>query len=117
SFSVLGPFLTRLVTLVILSRPLVVIALRRDRVSLSDSTGTLSLGELPSGLTDEDLTWVPVHSYSPSEGGLPLPPDAPNEVYSLAWEVPVDDIYFDDAKLPRSILSPASVSLSALLDT
>ncbi|TBU23468.1 acid protease [Dichomitus squalens] len=117
SFSTLGSFFTRLVTWEILSRPLVVTSLQRDTFSLSETTGTLSLGGLPFGLTDEDLTWVPVRSYSPSQGGLPPPPDAPNEVYPLVWEIPVDDVYLDGTKLPRSMLSPASISLSALIDT
>lgn len=29
----------------------------------------------------------------------------------------MDEVYFNDAKLPRSMLSPSSISLSALLDT
>ena len=117
SFATLGPFFTRLVTWEVLSRPLVVTSLQRDTFSLSETTGTLSLGELPLGLADEDLTWVPVRGYPPSQGGLPPPPDAPYEVYPLVWEIPVDDVYLDGVKLPRSTLSPPSISLSALIDT
>ena len=115
--SILGPFFTRLVTWEVLSRPLVVTSLQRDTFSLSETTGTLSLGELPFGLADEDLTWVPVRGYPPSQGGLPPPPDAPYEVYPLVWEIPIDDVYLDGVKLPRSTLSPPSISLSALIDT
>ncbi|RPD56506.1 acid protease [Lentinus tigrinus ALCF2SS1-6] len=117
SFSTIGPFVTRLVTLKLLSRPLVVTTLQRDTVSLSGNAGTLSLGALPYGLADEYLTWVPIRGYRPSEGGLPPSPEAPNEVYPLVWEIPIDDVYFDGVKLPRSPLSPSTISLSALVDT
>ncbi|TFK91305.1 acid protease [Polyporus arcularius HHB13444] len=117
SFSTIGPLFTRLAALNILSRPLVVTALQRDTVSLGGNAGTLSLGAFPYDLTDDDLTWVPVRGYRASEGGLPPSPQAPNEVYPLVWEIPVDDVYFDGVKLPRSALSPRSISLSALVDT
>ena len=80
SFSSIGPFFTRLVTLKLLSRPLVVTTLQRDTVSLSGNAGTLSLGALPYDLKDDHLTWVPIRSYRASEGGLPPSPEAPNEV-------------------------------------
>ncbi|KAI0367305.1 acid protease [Pilatotrama ljubarskyi] len=117
TFSTLGPLLTRLVTWELLERPLVVTTFQRDTVSLSGNDGTLSLGALPFGLSDDRLTWAPVRSYSLAEGGLPPPPDAPNETYPLVWEVPIDDVYFDGVKLPRSALSSPSITLSALVDT
>ncbi|KAI0354103.1 acid protease [Trametes cingulata] len=119
TFSTLGPLLTRLVAWKILQRPVVVTTFQRDTVSLSGNDGTLSLGALPFGLSDEHLTWAPVRSYSLAEGGLPPPPDAPNEVrtYPLAWEIPIEDVYFDGIKLPRSTLSSPSITLSALVDT
>ena len=80
SFSTIGPLFTRLVTLKLLSRPLVVTTLQRYTVSLSGNAGTLSLGALPYGLTDDDLTWVPIRGYRAIEGGLPPSPEAPNEV-------------------------------------
>ncbi|CDO76205.1 hypothetical protein BN946_scf184819.g5 [Trametes cinnabarina] len=117
TFASLGPLLTRLVTLKVFERPLVVTTLQRDTISLSSNDGTLSLGALPFGLLDSDLTWAPVRPYTVAEGGLPPPSYAPNEVYPLAWEVPIDDVYFDGVKLPRSTLSPSSLPLSALVDT
>ncbi|KAI0666474.1 acid protease [Trametes maxima] len=121
TFASLGPLLTRLVTWKVLQRPLVVTTLQRDTISLSGNDGTLSLGALPYGLADDRLTWVPVRSYSVAEGGLPAPPNAPNEVslyvYPLVWEIPIDDVYLDGVRLPRSTLSPQSISLSALVDT
>lgn len=80
SFATLGPLFTRLVTWNLLSRPMVVTTLQRDTVSLSGNAGTLSLGALPFSLQDDDLTWVPVRGYTPSEGGLPPSPNAPDEV-------------------------------------
>lgn len=35
----------------------------------------------------------------------------------MAWEIAVDDVYFDGTKLERSVLSPSSITLSALIDT
>ncbi|KAI0637478.1 acid protease [Trametes polyzona] len=117
TFSTLGPLLARLVTLRILERPLVVTTFQRDTISLSRNDGTLSMGALPFGISDDQLSWVPVRSYSVAEGGLPPPPGAPNEVYPLLWEIPIDAVYFDNAQLPRSGLSLPSISLSALVDT
>ncbi|KAH9896464.1 acid protease [Cubamyces lactineus] len=117
SFPTLGPLLTRLVTWKVLERPLVVATLQRDTISFSSNDGTLSLGALPFGLSDDLLTWVPVRTYTVAEGGLPPPPDAPNEVYPLVWEVLIGDVFFDGAKVPRSTLSPPSFGLSALIDT
>ncbi|KAH9913688.1 acid protease [Epithele typhae] len=117
SITTYGPLLTRLATLGVLSRPLVATTLQRDTVSLGDHAGTLSLGALPDGISEDDLTWVPVRGYRASQGGLPPSPQAPYEIYPLVWEVPLDDVFFDGIRLPRSSLSPPSISLSALVDT
>ena len=39
------------------------------------------------------------------------------QVYPLVWEIALDDVYFDNAKLPRSTLSSSDITLSALIDT
>lgn len=62
------------------------ITLQRDTVDVGGNVGQLSLGELPPSVKNESLTWVPVRGYTPSEGGLAPPPDAPNEVSLLAVE-------------------------------
>ncbi len=64
TFSTRGPLLTRLVTLKVLERPLVVTTLQRDTISFSGNDGTLSLGALPYGMPVEQLAWAPVRSYS-----------------------------------------------------
>lgn len=43
--------------------------------------------------------------------------DPPAKAYPIAWEIPVDDVFLDGMKLPRSQLSSSNISLSALIDT
>lgn len=117
SYASIGPFLSRLVALSQLSAPQVTITLQRDSVSIGGNLGEMSLGELPAGVTNDTLTWVGLRRYSPQDGGLSPPADSPGEVYPIAWEVAVDDVYFDGKKLPRSGLSDSGISLSALVDT
>jgi len=38
-------------------------------------------------------------------------------VYPVKWEIPLDDVFLDGQKLPRSTLSSSNISLNALLDT
>lgn len=53
--------------------------MQRDTVDIS-GTGTLTVGQLPAGISNDSLTWVPVRLYSVAEGGLEPPTFAPNEV-------------------------------------
>ncbi|KAI0777443.1 acid protease [Trametes elegans] len=108
TFSTIGPLLTRLVTLKILERPLAVTTLQRDTISFSANDGTLSLGALPLGISDDQLAWAPVRSYPMAQGGLPPLFISPEEA---------NDVYFDGVRLPHSTLSSPSISLSALVDT
>ena len=39
------------------------------------------------------------------------------QIYPLTWEIPIDDVFFNGQRLPRSALGPPNVSLSALVDT
>ncbi|KAI0794938.1 aspartic peptidase domain-containing protein [Abortiporus biennis] len=117
SFGVYGSLPSRLVNEHILHSPLVAITLQRDTIDVGGNVGLFSIGELPFGLTSDSLTWVPIRAYSVAEGGLPPAPEASNEVYPLVWEIPIDDVYFDGTKLPRSSLSDPSISLSSLVDT
>jgi phytepsin len=77
----------------------------------------LAIGELPEGVNNDSLTWVQVRGYPPSAGGLTAPAGSPNELYPITWEIPLDDVYLDGQKLPRSSLSPSNISLTALVDT
>lgn len=116
SFSSIGPFIDRLVAQNALVAPMVTIALQRDAIDIGGNLGVLSIGELPSGVTNESLTWVPVRGYPTTQGGLAAPADSPDELYPVTWEIPLDDVYLDGIKLARSALTP-KISLSALLDT
>jgi hypothetical protein len=113
----LGPLIPRLVATGALAAPLVTIMLQRDTFDISGNVGLLSLGELPSSVQEDRLTWVPLRTYSVAEGGLPAPTDSPNEVYPRNWEIFIDDVFLDGKKLPRSNLSSSSIALSALVDT
>lgn len=117
SFTSLGPFLSRLVAQGTLASPLFTIALQRDSVDIGGNTGMLSIGELPDGVDNNTLTWAQVRGYPPFAGGLVAPPDSPNELYPVTWEIPLDDVYLDGQKLPRSSLSSPNISLTALIDT
>jgi len=117
SFGVIGPFLPRLVVDAELAMPLFTVSLQRNALDIGGNVGMLSIGELPAGTTPEELTWVPLRNYTFAEGGIPAPPNSPSEVYPIAWEVMLDDVYLDGVKLPRSNLSDANITLSALIDT
>jgi len=117
SFSTIGPLVTRMVQIGQLESPQATITLQRNAIDVGGNPGMLSLGSYPEGVTNETFTWVPIRAYRPSDGGLPPPPDAPNEVYPIAWEVHVDGVYLDGVKLPKSNLSNPVIGTSALVDT
>ena len=60
-----------------LMSPMFAITLQRNTI---DVGGMLSVGEMPSGVSEDKLTWVPLRNYTADEGGMPGPPDSPNEV-------------------------------------
>ncbi len=80
SFASNGPLLPRLILTGALASPIVAISLQRDTIDIDGNQGLLSIGELPAGITMEDLTWVPLRGYTSAEGGLPAPEEFPNEV-------------------------------------
>ncbi|KAL0581265.1 hypothetical protein V5O48_000748 [Marasmius crinis-equi] len=111
-----GPFISRLISSQNL-RPFITITLQRDTIDAGGNAGLMSIGELPPGVKNESLTWVPIRAYGPEQDGLAGPPDSTGERYPIAWEVPLDDVYLDGEKLPRSTLASSDISFSALLDT
>ncbi|KAF8066553.1 aspartic peptidase domain-containing protein [Lyophyllum atratum] len=117
SYTRTGPLLGRLVATNGLALPQFSITLQRDTVDVGGNVGLLSIGELPKGIQKESLTWVPLRTYNMEQGGLPPPPDSPNEQYPITWEIFLDDVFLDGQKLPRSTLSPQTIALSALVDT
>ncbi|KAF8628287.1 hypothetical protein AX17_005991 [Amanita inopinata Kibby_2008] len=117
SYNTKGPLLSRLVATHALSQPMFSVTIQRSEVEIKGNVGILSIGELPSGVKNESLTWVPLRTYTVDQNGLTAPPDSPNEVYPIAWEVFLDDVYFDGELLPRSKLFSADIQPSALVDT
>ncbi|KAG6811332.1 hypothetical protein H0H92_007951 [Tricholoma furcatifolium] len=115
SYLTIAPFVPRLVATEGLVLPQFTISLQRDAVDIGGNNGMLSIGALPASVSNDSLTWTPLRAYSTAEGGLPAPPDSPNE-YPMTWEIFVDDVYLDGVKLAQSTLTP-NISVSALLDT
>ncbi|KAF8574345.1 acid protease [Ramaria rubella] len=111
SFGTNGPIVSRLAQSGLAS-PQFTVTLQRDSVQLGGNIGMLSLGELPPGVTNDSLTWVPIRGYTPQQGGI----DSPTDTYPIAWEVPIDNVFIDGKQLPQSTLSPG-VTVTALIDT
>jgi phytepsin len=82
SFTRLAPFLPRLVVDGEIAMPLFTVTLQRNTIDVGGNPGQLTIGEMPSDTKVDELTWVPVRNYSFEEGGLPAPPNSPNEVSS-----------------------------------
>jgi len=88
SYTTIAPFLPRLIELSMLSRPMFSITLQRDTVDIGGNIGMLSIGELPAGIKDSNMTWVPLRLYTEEEGNLPAPPNSPKEVCALSPPAP-----------------------------
>lgn len=58
------------------------ITLQRDTIDVSGE-GQITIGQLPDGVDNSSITWVPVRLYDSADGGLDAPSFAPNEVYPL----------------------------------
>ncbi|XP_006456233.1 hypothetical protein AGABI2DRAFT_211096 [Agaricus bisporus var. bisporus H97] len=117
SYSDIAPFPGRLIATNQIDGPLFSVTLQRDTIDVGGNSGQFSVGELPLGVENGSLTWVPVRRYSEAEGGLSGPSDAPYETYPLSWEIIFEDVYLDGELLPRSNLSSSDIQLSALIDT
>lgn len=112
-----GPFLSRLTMSGALEQPMFAVMLQRDTIDVGKNNGALTIGKLPDGIDNSSLTWVPVRLYKPEDGGLDPPTFAPNEIYPLRWEIPLDNIMLDGQRLPASNPTGSSSTLSALIDT
>ncbi|KAF9002527.1 aspartic peptidase domain-containing protein [Cyathus striatus] len=117
SYAEIGPLLSRLVATGALESPMFAVTLQRNTIDIGGNVGQLSVGELPSGVKNDSLTWVPVRLYPMSMTGIAGPEDSPDEEYPIAWEVFIDDVFLDGVRLPRSNLSSSTIELSALVDT
>ena len=58
------------------------ITLQRNTIDVS-GTGQITIGELPQGVDNSSITWVPVRLYDPADGGLNPPSFAADEIYPL----------------------------------
>ncbi|GJJ14233.1 hypothetical protein Clacol_008496 [Clathrus columnatus] len=110
SFATNGPLVSRL-SQNGLESPQFTLQLQRESVDVGGNEGLLSLGELPSGVSNDSLTWVPVRLYTAEEGGIP----SDTENYPLHWEIELDDVFIDGQPLPRSNLSTGPIT--ALVDS
>ena len=58
------------------------LTLQRDSIQVGGNAGMLSIGEVPSGVSEDSLTCVPIRAYP---YWLPAPPDSPNEVCGVPF--------------------------------
>ncbi|KAF8582572.1 acid protease [Ramaria rubella] len=116
SLSSQGPLLSRLVANGQLKQPMFTVTLEREDVEVGGNLGQLTIGELPAGVSNDSLTWVPVRLYSLADGGLASPSTSPNEIYPSRWEVPLDAVVLNGQTLAVPSL-PDGVSYTALIDS
>lgn len=117
SFATMGPFVSRLILSNFLAEPMITITFQRDQIDRNGNAGILSIGELPEGVRNETLTWVPLRMEDPTQLGFSPPADSPEEVYPSQWEVFLDSVYLDGEELPDTALTPSSIGISALIDS
>ncbi|TDL16844.1 acid protease [Rickenella mellea] len=112
-----GPLLARMAATDVLAEPMFSISLQRSTIAPSSGQqGQLTLGGLPTGVSSDSMTWVPVKLYTSKEGGLDSGGRVGGEWYPLRWEIPLDAVFFDGRQLPRSSNSN-STQVTALIDT
>ncbi|KAI0720597.1 aspartic peptidase domain-containing protein [Cerioporus squamosus] len=114
-----GPVVSRLIMADMIDDPLFAVTLQRNTIDVSGK-GEITIGQLPDGIDESNITWVPVRLYDPAEGGMAPPSFAPNEKYPLRWEVPIDAVFLDGQKLPQSTQTGAGLDssiVSGLIDT
>ena len=89
SYKTIAPLLARLVVTNALNLPLFAVALQRDTVAIGGNVGSLTIGDLPPGIKNESMAWVPVRLYTKV---LSPPPDSPNEVSYVYTTVRIIDL-------------------------
>ena len=99
---------------------------REEPISTGSNIGVMTLGGLPSGISNSSLTWVPVQTYAVQEAfsDIVVAPNTSafwNEVSAITphaprfWQVALDAVYTNGQKSP-STLNSTGLSLSAVLD-
>jgi hypothetical protein len=86
SYPDIAPFLGRLIATNQID-PLFSVTLQRDTIDKGGNAGRFYIGQLPPGVQNDSLTWVPVRRYSEAEGGLSGPSDAPHEVGQTIYQI------------------------------
>ncbi|KAF7966863.1 hypothetical protein HWV62_36697 [Athelia sp. TMB] len=128
-----SPLLISLASAGKLKAPMYTLSLQREDPTSADSNaGVMTIGGLPSGISNDSLTWVPVQPYSIDIslfGGLQTPIDATVIAEALkimptspmVWEAPIDGVYVNGqllkdstAKSGRRATNPG---LTALFDS
>ncbi|KAJ3786183.1 aspartic peptidase domain-containing protein [Lentinula aff. detonsa] len=143
AFNISGPPIWRIVTNAISNesseqttlKPMFSVSLQRDTNTRNDddftrgydygahidydkgNPGILTIGGLPTGVSEDDLTWAEVRRYGVEDGGLRGGPGAEDEIYPITWEITIDDVYLDGRKLPRSTLVDPTIGVTGLIDT
>ncbi|KAL4246838.1 peptidase A1 family protein [Abortiporus biennis] len=112
-----GPLVARLAMTGQLKHPMFSISLQRDAIDAGGNNGSVTIGDFPVGVDNSSFTWVSVRLYSHEDGGLSTPTFAPNEIYPLRWEVPLDGVFLDGDRLPDTNLTGVNKGLTALIDT
>ncbi|PIL23083.1 hypothetical protein GSI_14391 [Ganoderma sinense ZZ0214-1] len=111
----IGGFIPRLVASGGIERPLFAITLQRETIDISGN-GQLTIGRLPDGIDESNITWVPVRLIPPEDGGWASPSFAPNETYPRGWEIVLDAVFFDGKNVTDNTTRTSHPTLSAAID-
>ncbi|KAF8530169.1 aspartic peptidase domain-containing protein [Hysterangium stoloniferum] len=111
-----APLLSRLVLDGQLAQPMFTVTLQRETIEVGGNVGQLTIGQLPEGVSNDSLTWVPVRLYTEAQGGISGPSNNPTEHFPIGWEVAIDDIFLNGQKLPQPTL-PTGTGYTALIDS
>ncbi|KAI0760509.1 aspartic peptidase domain-containing protein [Fomes fomentarius] len=109
-FTVFGPMIPRLALTGAIEQPMFAVTLQRDTIDIT-GTGQLTIGQLPDGIDNSSITWIPVHLYNNVTNST--------TAFPIHWEVPLDAIHIDDKQLPAShdLLNGSSIlPLNALIN-
>ncbi|KAF7968544.1 hypothetical protein HWV62_30165 [Athelia sp. TMB] len=131
-----APLLNRLADSGKLKSPMYTLTLQREiPTSVGSNAGVLTIGGLPSGISNDSLTWVPVRQYDSSlvlSSNLATPVNKPasptlaKDIESIiptlpfVWEAAIDGLYLEGTLLTNSSVNTTFTNqygLSALFDS
>lgn len=114
-----GGAMTRLIAGGTLKSPSYSMTLQRLLDPTNSNAGVLTIGGLPSGVSDSELTYMPVHSY-PGEDFIPFPFASAISSVKAVMEVQFDHITINGQVLPNSTIGADvtnSIGTWALIDS